>query len=318
VAGTARAFEALFDFSQNTRLRLQDRDGAEVTFARGMLARLTGRLETWDELFVLATKESTDRVTAVAAAQALLFAPPPPHSRVREQMAEHAGRTNSGRALKEPVLAAFLAVAGGDGTAEGARACHEFLTNRARNPTGRLDYDVRYHAALGLVRAFAAGRVAPEARADAVDALMKAALHHLVAGPGRTFRSVLEDLVKPAGAALAAPGGVLPAGAPALLEATVSDPDGLLARDPVDVALVRLDAFVRSVFHLDALKAAAKATPDGRVPTRDDQSLRFLLGWMEAGPYFGRLDFRRDRGRIPAPPPVPGQDPGRELPRRAP
>jgi hypothetical protein len=314
VEARAKAFESMLEPSQNVQIRMIDRDGAEATFARGMLARITGRLETWEELYALATLGSTDPKTAVAAAQALLFAPA--QSPVRLKMAEHAGKTDVGKSLKEPVLAAFLIVAGSDGTPAGVRACRSYLKNKARQPTGRLDYDVRYHAAVGLVRGFVAGRIAPEARADAADALLEAARGHLVPAPpgGHAFRDVLEDVVKPVKDSLATT-GTLPPSAADLLRAAFVDPDGIDGRDAIDVALVRLDAEVRSLFRLDSLPKAASGTGPNRVVTKDDQPQRFLLGWMEESPYFSRLDFRPERGRAPAPP-APAVEPGMDLDKR--
>ena len=40
-----------------------------------------------------------------------------------------------------------------NGTSVGVRACREFLGNRARDPKGRLDWDARFHAIVGLVAA---------------------------------------------------------------------------------------------------------------------------------------------------------------------
>ena len=312
VLARAKAFEAMLDPVQNVQIRLVDRDGAEATFARGMLARITGRLETWEELYTLATLPSTDPKTAVAAAQALLFAPA--QSPVRLRMAEYAGKQDVGRSTKEPVLAAFLVVAAGDGTPAGVRAARSFLKNKGRQPTGRIEYDVRYHAAIGLVRALLAGRLAGEARAEAAEALLEAARGHLPAAPpgGRAFRDELEDLVKPVRDTLATTGALAPTAEETLRRAFV-DPDAMLARDPVDVALARLDAMVRTLFGLDSLPKAASGSGPNRVPTKSDQPQRFLLGWMEEQPYFTRLDFRAGRGRVEAPAPLAAVDPATEI-----
>jgi hypothetical protein len=311
-AGRARAFEALLDPSQNVLLRMHDRDGAESVFARGMLARITGRLATWEELLALAVTPSTEERTAVAAAQALLFAPP--QSPVRAKMAEQAALPNVGRRLKEPVLAAFLVVSAGDGLPAGVRAAKGFLKAKSREPTGRLDYDVRYHAAIGLVRGFVKGTIAPEVRADAADGLVDGARAHLPhAAPGEhAFRDALEDLVRPVRDTLATTGS-LPKDASKTLERWFHDPDALLAVDPVDVALDRLDDRVRSVLGLDSLAKAAAGAGAARVVNKEDQPQRLLLGWMEEERYFTRLDFRADRGLAPAAAPDAGRDPVREL-----
>ena len=78
----------------------------------------------------------------------------------------------------------------------------------------------------------------------------------------------------------------------------------------------RLNRAVDVVFGLDALPRAVVGAPGGpRTPSREDQELRFLVGWLDAAPYFTRLDLLRDRGRIPVPPPVPGRDRDREIDR---
>ena len=314
-ATLAAAYEPLLVPTTNAQLRLNEEDGAEATFARGALALLDGRMATWEELYEIAMGAQIEKETEVAAAQDLLFAPV--QSPVRALMAEFAGRKNVGMSLREPVLAAFLLVAGSDGSAAGVRACREFLRNKGKVPTGRLEYDVRYHAVVGLVRAYQRGAIALAARPDAADAL-EAAHDSLPAGPvgaTGTFRSVLEGIVKPAKALLAGPDGMLPPNSSALLEQKFSDPDALLAHDAVDTVLNRLNAALSSLYNLEGLAKAAAGPPGARVPSKEEQPQRYLLGWIRKSAYFTRLDLRRDRGRVPAPPPAAGRDPSLELPR---
>ena len=317
IVSRAAAVDADLLFTRNTVLRPVDRDGAEAVYARGAYAVAAGRVDSvWDELFAIAAGADTERETALAAAQALLFAPP--QSRVRAAMADQAGRRNAGTALKERVLAAFLVVAASDGTLEGVKAAKGYLANKARAPLGGVDYDVRYHAVIGLVRAFVSGRIAPDARADAVEALDGA--HKSLPTPTtpgeRSFKTVLADVFRPAKAALLDPAGALPPEAADQLEAVFHDPDALLAHDLVDTTLDRLNDLVVALFGLENLPKAVTVDPAGkRVASKEDQQLRFLLGWLEHDPYFARIDFRRDRGRLPASPPVSGRDPAAELPR---
>jgi hypothetical protein len=316
IVSRAQALDAELVFARNTTLRPADRDGAEAVYARGAYAVAAGRTDSvWDELFALAAGADTEPRTAVAAAQALLFAPA--QSRVRAAMADQAGRRNAGSALKEPVLAAFLIASASDGTIEGVKAAKGYLSNKARAPTGRAAYDVRYHAALGLVRAFLTGTIVADARAEAVEAL-DAAHKALPLGDGeRTFRSVLADYVKPAKTALLDPGGTLPAETAEQLEALFDDPDGLLAHDLADTTLERLNKMVLTLFGLENLPKPVIVDSGGkRVASKEDQHLRFLLAWLEREPYFARIDFRRDRGRIPASAEAPGRDPAAELPPR--
>jgi len=315
LAARAHEMETLLEPSQNSLLRMNDWDGAEAIFARAALALLTGRMETWEEIYAFALTTAEPK-TAVAAAQALLFAPV--QSPVRGKMAEMAGRPKVGSLLQAPVLGAFLLVAGEDGTPIGVKACRQFLRDRSREPRARVgvDYDVRYYAAIGLVRGLLLGRIAPESRGTAIDALREGR-DGLVPGEPHGFRERLEDLAKPLAKAFANDPDARPdANAAGLLQAAFDDPDALVARDPIDVAVHRLNRAVDVVFGLDALPKAVAGAPGGpRTPSREDQELRFLLGWLDAAPYFTRLDLLRDRGRIPVPPPVPGRDRDREVDR---
>src|SRR5204863_3588936 len=123
-----------------------------------------------------------------------------------------------------------------DGSPMGVRACREYLRDKSREPRGKLEYDVRYYAAIALVRALVAGRVAPSALPDAVDALVEAWRVTLARGEGRTLRKTLEDVIKPFAKAFAVDASARPDPKSAsLLEATFDDPDALLAHDPTDV-----------------------------------------------------------------------------------
>jgi hypothetical protein len=303
-AARAAALDPALQPAQNAALRMSDRDGAEAAFARGALALVGGSTSIWEDLYVLAMTPSTEEKTATAAAQVLLFSPA--GSPVRAKMADLAGRNSVGlQALKEPVLAAFLLVAGSDGTPVGVHACARFLKNKARDPKGRVDYDVRYHAAIGLVRALEARRVAPEARALAVEALAEGVRASLVADPGApSFRAALEQVMGKGMqmALLADPDLALPSTSSALLEATFRDPDALTAHDPIDLVVDRLNDSVWLRFGLEGVSRAAVGAPGGvRTASREDVPLRVLLNWFDRYPYFTRLDLHRDRGRVPAP-----------------
>jgi hypothetical protein len=306
-ASRAAALDPALQPTHNAALRMSDRDGAEAAFARGALALLGApgsNAAVWEDLYALATTPSTENQTATAAAQALLFSPQ--GSPVRAKMADLAGRNSVGlQALKEPVLAAFLLVAGSDGTLAGVHACARFLKNKARDPKGRVEYDVRYHAAIGLVRALQARRVATEARALAVEALAEGVRASLVSDPGEpSFRATLEQVMGKGVqmALLAEPDLALPGTSSALLEAAFYDPDALTAHDPIDVVVDRLNDTVWLRFGLEAVSRAAVGSPGGvRTPSREDVPLRVLLNWLDRYPYFTRLDLHRDRGRVPAP-----------------
>lgn len=305
----ALALDADLVPTQNTVLRSNGPDGAEAAFARGALALATGRPEAWDDLFTLATMPSTEAETAIAAAQALLFAPT--GSNVRTQMAGLAGRhTLQQQPLKDGVLAAFLVVAGEDGSPIGVRACSTYLKEKAREPRGKPDWDVRHYAAIGLARALESGTITdPAAREEAIHALADAPKKGISGNPGDAYRfkDVLEQVMSRGTRdnLLANPTAALRAGSSSQLEAAAKDPDALLARDPVGVAVDRLNDMTWRIFGLDALPKAVVGGAGGgpREVSHADQQWLFLKGWLEKDPYFSDRDLHRDRGRMPVPTP---------------
>lgn len=311
----ANEFEALLDPVRNTAIRAGE-DGAEAIFARGALAHVTRKPAPWEELYRVAVAPSTEAVTAIAATQALLFSPP--QSAVRRQLAEFIGRDGSGLQREPTVVAGFLLVAGTDALPVGIRACREFLGNRARDPRGRVDWDPRFHAIVGLARALEAGVVEGSDRLDALKALAEASKSLLPGDPGaHSFKSVFEDVLgRTARDAFEKdPTLKLSDKARARLEAAFVDPDAMTARDPIDLVVDRLNDFAWILFGLDGVKPAAGGgigTGGPRQPRTDDEPQRFLMAWLRAEPYFTRIDLHRERGVVPAPP-APPRDPAREL-----
>lgn len=304
----AAEFDAVLDPVRNTAIRGGE-DGAEAIFARGALAHVSGRADVWSEIYAAATTPSTEAVVAVAAAQALMFAPR--QSSVRRQIAELIARPRSGLQREPAVVAGFLRIAGSDGTPVGVRACREFLANKARDPRGRADWDVRFYAVLGLCEALEAGRVESADRIEAIDAIGEATRTLVPGEPGaRTFRSVLEEVLgRGARDALASDAGQrLPDKARSRLVAAFADPDAMAAVDPIDAVLDRLNDQVWLLFGLDGVKPAATGGVGGpRQPRTDDEPERFLMGWLTREPYFTRVDLHRARGvvvaaRMPADP----------------
>jgi hypothetical protein len=288
----------------NSKMTLAGVDGAEATWARGALALHDDPASrTWDALHEIASSLSTDRDTAVAAAQALLFAPE--QHPVRGRIAVFVSRENAGSALREPVLAAFLVVAGSDGTPTGVRACAHYLRRRERNPRARPDYDVRYHAAVGLLRGFHRGRISGEDRTVAVDALAEAVSRGLVVRDEGSFHDVLSRVLTDSlrGALATDPRATVPTGDLLRVEAAFRDPDALLARDPLDVAAHRLNLAVRRILGLENLKKPVVRDGGGRETVKDLQPLRYLDGWVSGEPYLLRRDLRDDRGFPPPPRP---------------
>ncbi len=307
----APALDRALQPTNTSALRMVQKDGAAAVYARGILGLLGSTPGVWADLYRLATAATPEKEVALAAAQALLFCPDPT---IVEQMWRLAERGRSGSALEEPVLAAFLVRVGSDGTIDGVKTCAKFLRDRARLPRGRLDYDVRYHATVGLVRALEAGRMDDDARFEAIGALNDALRGGLLRDPlepreGRSFRAVLEkDVMDPWRATLPER---LPVGSSARLEAVFTDPDALLARDAIDTTVDRLNDEMRDLLGLNNLVKAASGGGAGgaRVVSRDETAQRFLLRWLDRYPYFTRLDLRRDRGRAPRPVPSTIPDP---------
>ena len=268
----AGELDAAFDRVRNTVLRDGD-DGAEAIYARGALAHVQPvRTDVWNTIWLAATLPGAEGPVAIAATQALLFAPL--QSAVRRQMAELIVRPRSGLQREDSVVAGFLMVSGSDGTPLGVRACREFLSNRARDPRGRAEWDARFHAVLGLCRALEAGRIARADRADALEALADAA-RTLVAGEigARTFKSVFDEVLgRSVLAQLAADADQrLGEGARQRLQSAFVDPDVMTASDPIDVVLDRLNDQVWLLFGLDGVRRAAsgggRAGRASRAPT---------------------------------------------------
>jgi hypothetical protein len=311
----ASNFDTFLRPSQNTQLR-NGVDGAEALFARGALALVSGRMETWDELYETVTLTS-ERPLAVAASQALLFAPR--QSATRVKLAEFLTRENVGRgANREPVIAAALMIVAMDGTDRGVDACRAFLRNPALEPRGKIDDDVRFRGAIGLLRALLAGRVAPEKRETAVNALLDAVTKALAAVPDTRpldkrdaplFRAVLREIARPLSEALQTNPDARPTQDQVkTLEDAFVDPDALTSRDPIDVVVYRLNHAFSEVYGLNNLPSKMIVQGGVRIPNKEKQELFLLKDWLDRYPYFTRIDLMHERGREPVSPAVPLRD----------
>jgi hypothetical protein len=75
------------------------------------------------------------------------------------------------------------------------------------------------------------------------------------------------------------------------------------------VAVARLNGAVVDLYGLRSLPPAVDTGPGGvRIPNKEFQEERFLLGWLERYPYFTRLDLLADRGRVTIERKPPGDD----------
>jgi len=294
--GWANAPERMLRALKSERVKLHLEDGAEAVFARGILAAQGLATPEWDELFSLAQKPSTEEEAARAAAQCLLFCESPGfHDRILRSVQE-------GVDLKPTVLAAFLLLLGTDATAEGVEVCRQYLSNKGLRPKAKPEWDVRYFAAVGLLRALAAGRLSEgELRAKVLSTLDVGLKKGLQPGP---FRDALAEVMDNERRQLAEdPYYTLPETRVASVEAAFHDPHGLFAKDVRDMAVVRLNDMVPVVFNVNQLKP-------GQPGDRDKSEIprRFLKACQEQFPYFTRLDLKADRGYRP-PEVMPRSDP---------
>lgn len=280
----ARVLRAL----KSVDVKMHLEDGAEAVFARGVLAAEGLATPEWDALFALAQRPSTEEETARAAAQCLLFCDRPGFlERVLRSVEE-------GVDLKPTVLAAFLLLLGTDATPDGIEVCRHFLSNKGLRPKGKPEWDVRYFAVVGLLRALASGRVVDtELRARVLAALEDGLRRSLPAG---SFRDALSEVMDNERRQLSEnPHYALPEERVLAVERSFYDPHGLFARDVLDMAVVRLNDMVPVVFNVNNLKP-------GQPGDRDKTEIprRFLKACHEQYPYFTRLDLKEDRGRRPA------------------
>jgi hypothetical protein len=273
---------------QGVDARGQAIEMAEALFARGMIARHRGRTDafaraTFDKLLL---PTSTEADVARAGIQALLF------MQGRNDYVDAActaAAANPPRELRPGVLAFLLFRAGLAAEPEGLKSCCDWLGQRSKRPVPGADDDPRPFAAVALLRALERGRlVTPEARDMAVRALERAAAVVLPKGP---LRDALAQLVEQHGAALRGP-AFPPAALPsvAAFSALVVDRHGLLLEDERDVAVLRLNEMVWSIYRLPP----PAATGDDRVRFQGE---RYLHRYLEDFPYFRRIDLLERRGR---------------------
>jgi hypothetical protein len=300
VASPQRVLQAL----RGASVKMHLDDGAEAAFARGVFAHQAGSRTEWKALFDLATTPSTEDRTKRAAAQALLFCEDP-------FFLQAAANYVSSSTKKDPVvLAAFLQRLAQTGTRQGLDVCAAHLRNAGRFPKARPDWDVRFHVVIGLLRALSAGRANDaQLRRDIDDSLQAAVTRGLAKGP---FRDALKLVLDNESRFIRErPGHVVPEKRIHTLEASFKDMHGLLARDFLDLAVVRLNDLMPTLFNVNNPKP-------GAVGDRDKSEIprRFLKACYERFPYFSRLDLRADRGRREWPHMPKGDDPQREVHRK--
>lgn len=261
-------------------------DGPELVFARGVLIWQRQLTEEWKKLWEIAVNPRMDSEIAVAAAQALLFC----GQGWFEKDVMRWARGESGRSLSEPVLAGFLLLAAMQGNADGVGAAARYLEHSGRRPKGTRAWDVRFHAAVGLARAFAAGKlVQPELRSQALDAL-KGGLRTV--HKEAPFRQALERWIEVQGTAIEGdPHYRPPEASVRRLEGAFVCPHALLSRDLIDVCVHRVNKLTLRLFGAHNVQAVGGASAD-----KVNTPLLFLRAYLEPYPYFSRLEFKWRRG----------------------
>jgi len=301
--GWTNAPERMLRALKSPEIKMLLEDGAEAVFTRGVMAASDLARDEWRDLFAIAQQPSTKDEVARAAAQCLLFC--------RESWfpAQVLRSVLEGVELKPTVLGAFLLLLGTEATPEGVRVCRDYLSNKGLRPRGKPEWDVRYFAAVGLLRALASGRLTdPEARATVLLALQDGIKRGLLPG---AFKEALALLLDLEGRQLSEnPNYALPEDRVLEVERSFFDPDGLFAIDLRDVAVVRLNDMVPVVFKVNSLKPG---TPGDRDKT--EMPRRYLKACQDAFPYFTRLDLRADRGRREPQRRLPGRDDAAEVDR---
>lgn len=279
---------------------------AEVVFLRGCLAWYGQRADLWEDVVNAATTTAEEDLVVTAADQVLVWCG---NVSVRARMLQllTAGTTT----LKDPTLAAFLLVAGTDGSAEGIRVCRAWISKPARSPRADKAWDPRWHACVGLLRALAAGRPEdPALRRDLLETLDEAVSRGL--DREAPLLPLLAEVLRTQRGLVARPNTRLPEEALQAVEAGVTCKYGLLDPDLVSTAVARANTMIHDeVF----LLAGLRDLKSGAGPDKDGGARRILKAYLAAWPYLSRLDLRADRGRRP-PPALQYDDPGKVLERR--
>ncbi len=283
-------------------IRMQLEDGAEATFARGTLALRSQARGEWRALFDLATTPSTKAATKEAAIQCLLFCPEP---WLLDQVVESIRKVDD-----DVVIAGFLLLLGSAAMPQGIAACEDYLSKQGKPPKAKEDWDVRFYACLGLLRALASGQITDlDLRRRIFEALEQGASRGLARGP---FRDELKDLLEGARRGiLESPSYVVDERRVQALADTFVDVPGLLAHDLKDVVVVRLNALLLDMFNVNNVRPGEPGNRD-----KSEIPRRFFKEYHQRYPYFSRLDLLADRGRRPWPEMPPGGDPKREVRRK--
>lgn len=271
-------------------------DTAEGVFTKGCLAWKGQSTALWEEVFRQAVAPAVETQVASAAAQVLVWCDDPAvRGRALAQLATNA------RALDPAVLASFLLRAGWDATPEGVKLCGTWLGNAGLAPRAERDWDVRWHASVGLLRALADGRLKDATTRGAALEALEDAVRKGLDRDTPPLAALAKLLTTHRAALLGTSGGRLPEEAVRDVEQACRCPYGLLARDLRDAAVARANTMVYAqildLADLRGLSPSREAAPKDKEGT----ARRFFQRHLAAWPYFSRLDLLEDRGRRPAP-----------------
>ena len=265
----------------------------EAVFARGVCAYVNQIEEEWRALWRCATTPSTKRNCAEAAAQMLVFLDLP---WFRTEILSWAKKPGS--AMKECVLSLVLLRAGRDGSPEAFAAVSEWLRSAALRPSSKARWDPRWYATIGILRALHDGRLTGQDERRAAVELLRSALGRRIIHKDALIRPALERVLEQHGERLSAPAGaapyLLPLSAVRAVEESFVCPHGLLAADPTDACVRRVNDAARVLWGL----AGLSPNKPGEV---GQQAERYLKRYVEVYPYFSRLEFRSERGFRPLP-----------------
>ncbi len=264
------------------------KQGPEAVFAMGVCIWKFQKILEWKRLWHIAETPSTKTEIAIAAAQMLLFC----EERWFLDAAIRVAAGNSGRRAAPPVLAMCLLHAGQHGTRQGIEAVREYLRDPAERPRAEGGgWDVRFHAAVGLLRALHLGRIEDkELREQAVEALEDAVKTGMA--KDAPCRIALERVLEEEAPKIKAntSNRISRAGLEAV-ENSFRCKYGLLAKDPIDACAHRVNEFMLEFW---GLKTLTKGSPGD--PKKDQQAQLYLKSYLDRYPYFSRVEFRHDRG----------------------
>jgi hypothetical protein len=260
----------------------------EAVFARGVAAHLSQQADEWKELWACAVTPSSKRNCAEAACQMLLFCEEP---WFREDVVSWARKP--GDAMKDSVLGLVLLRAGEMATPEAFAAVNDWLRSKSLRPASNTRWDPRWYATIGLLRALHAGRFVGQSERREVVETLRSALQRKIIHREAPIRAALERALEEHGDRIVAPKDAalyhLPLAALREVERSFPCPFGLLAGDPTDACVRRVNDMIWRIYGLDALKP----NKPGEV---SQQPERYLKRYLTPYPYFSRLEFLVRRG----------------------